>query len=283
MFAAPGSRPETPPAAAPGGGEFTMLFKTQGGGAPATPEQTPTPDLFGAPSAPPAQSPPADDLFAKQPPANLSGGGVGEFTRLFGAGDLPPARPSGAAAAPPPMSAHGATGVFSSPTAAPQPPAQASSQQGEYTRLFAAVPGPGAPGATPGPGTAPPAQQFQVPQFQTPQMPGMPQAQMPQMPGVPQMQTPQMQMPQGPQMQMGGMPQMQAPQMPQMQMGQMQAPQMQMGAMPQMQAPLMPQVPQAAAPAMPAKTSYGPLIALLATIVVLALIAVLVYFLVKKG
>jgi hypothetical protein len=120
MFQAPAQQPSAPPESKKpeGPGEFTRFFEAQGYG------PNPNPFAAGAPPAP--ATPPAP----KQ----------GEFTKVFGAGEMrhfssTPAPPSAAPPSPPepvPLSS-----VF--PPAKPPSP-QVVQGPGEYTRLFSAGP-----------------------------------------------------------------------------------------------------------------------------------------------
>jgi hypothetical protein len=144
----PSPPPSSPPSSQPG--EFTQMLQAQRPAAPMPPpNQLSKSDEFasyfqspmtpssqgGSANLPPTPTPP-------QPPK-----GAGEFTKIFGRGEIPSAPPPPAPAAPPPPSTGNATQVFAAPRAPAPPPVLSPTTParnvipqapGEYTRMFSA-------------------------------------------------------------------------------------------------------------------------------------------------
>lgn len=177
---APSPIPAPPPSNAQPG-EFTQMLQAQRPSAPPPPVNKASQSgefarYFESPMTPPAQgSQGSTPVYTPTPTPPQPPRGAGEFTQVFGRGDIPSPPPPPAPAAPPPSSSNNATQVFAAPRpAAPPPMSPVTSLMhaspkappqgpGEYTRMFSA-PAPltlGQPQANPqgprGPEARPPA------------------------------------------------------------------------------------------------------------------------------
>jgi hypothetical protein len=142
----PPRAPAPPQQDAPG--EFTQMLQAQRPGAPAPPANQLSQSgeftrFFQSPMTPSAQQPQGAPLTPPRPPVPSKD--AGEFTQVFGKGDMPSAPPPPAPAAPPNPASSNATQVFAAPRPlntvpmaaqnTPAPPQQRA--PGEYTQMFA--------------------------------------------------------------------------------------------------------------------------------------------------
>jgi hypothetical protein len=143
----PSSQPSSPSSQP---GEFTQMLQAQRPAAPMPPLNQPSKSdefasYFQSPMTPSSQGGSANLLPTPTPPQPPKG--AGEFTKIFGRGDIPSAPPPPAPAAPPPPSTGNATQVFAAPRPPTPPPLLSPTTParnvipqapGEYTRMFSA-------------------------------------------------------------------------------------------------------------------------------------------------
>ncbi len=150
QLSAPPPPPSAPPPPPPG--EFTRMFQSPvANQAQPPPSSAPAPasndfERFFEPTAPAGpmpRSPVVQQPLTPQAPGNAGPNKVGEFTRMFGKGDL---------------------GAFAAPPAAPPPP----KEPGEFTRMFQSPVAPPAPAAPPPASPSSGAPSFGTPSVGTP-------------------------------------------------------------------------------------------------------------------
>ncbi len=152
---APSPIPAPPPSSAQPG-EFTQMLQAQRPSAPPPPVNKASQSgefarYFESPMMPPSQgSQGSTPVFTPTPTPPQPPRGAGEFTQVFGRGDIPSPPPPPAPAAPPPSSSNNATQVFAAPRPAAPPPMSPVTSllhpspkappqgPGEYTRMFSA-------------------------------------------------------------------------------------------------------------------------------------------------